>query len=63
MQDINKLKQEAESKWDWYEKESFVFQELSSKKRTAIITAMMDFAIKKVIDNMLETLLELEEKK
>ena len=63
MQDTNKLKLEAESKWDWYEKEFFVFQELSPKKRMAIIAAMMDFAIKKVTDNILETLLELEEKK
>ena len=63
MQDINKLKLEAESKWGWYEKEFFEPQELSLKKHMAIIASMVDFALKKVTDNILETLLELEEKK
>lgn len=59
---LKKLQEIAERKWSWYEKEFFEEGELTVKKRLAIIATMMDFALKQLTDNIIETISELDDK-
>lgn len=53
---LKKLQEKAEREWSWYEKEFFEEGELTKEKRRAIIVAMMDFALKQLTDNIIETI-------
>jgi len=57
----DKLMSEATKKWEWYEKEFFIEAVLTEKQRTAIIAAMVDFAIKKITDEIIDIMMKVNE--